>query len=108
MKYDYGFIYKAKGEDGEGLDVYLGTNQEPEKVYIVHQNDPKTGKYDEDKVMLGFDSSKKAKSAYLAHYDNPKFFGSMSEIDFVDFKDLILSGKGRVFVNWKKKAKKVK
>jgi len=31
MKYDYGFISSIEGEDGEGLDTYLGPNQEREK-----------------------------------------------------------------------------
>jgi inorganic pyrophosphatase len=101
MMYDYGFIASAKGEDGEGLDVYLGPNEKAKSVYIVHQNSPKTGKYDEDKVMVGFDSASKAKKGYLAHYDSPKFFGGMSEISFDEFKDIIENHKeGKVA--WKK------
>ncbi len=89
MKYDYGFISCVKGEDGEGLDVYLGPNQEAKNVYIVHQNDPKTGEYDEDKVMLGFDNEKQAKKAYLEHYDSPNFFGSITQKTFKEFERLV-------------------
>ncbi len=96
MKYDYGFISCVKGEDGEGLDVYLGPNQEAENVYIVHQNDPETGEYDEDKVMLGFDSKKQAKEAYLEHYDSPDFFGSITEQTFEEFEHLVTSDKPSV------------
>ena len=106
MKYDYGFIYSAKGADGEGLDVYLGPDQEAKTAYIVHQNDPSSGKYDEDKVMLGFASAAEAKKAYLDHYDSKDFFGSMSEISFAEFKNLV-TGADRRKINWKKKGDKV-
>ncbi len=96
MKYDYGFISAIEGEDGEGLDVYLGPDQESENVYIIHQNDPETGEYDEDKIMLGFNDKKQAKQAYLDHYDSPDFFGSMTEMSFEDFKHLATCDKPSV------------
>jgi inorganic pyrophosphatase len=92
MKYDYGFICNIKGADGEGLDVYLGPDQEAENVYIIHQNNPETGEYDEDKVMLGFKNQNEAKKSYLEHYDSPKFFGSMSTMKFNKFQDIVING----------------
>ena len=86
MKYDYGYIHGTTGADDEGLDVYLGPAESSPVVYIVHQNDPKTGEYDEDKCMLGFSSPEEAKKAYLAHYDDPKFFGDMEEMSMGEFK----------------------
>jgi len=68
-------------------NCYIGPNPESEKVFVVHQNDPVTGKYDEDKVMLGFDSPKEAKEAYLKQYDRPGFFGWMDEASIEDFKE---------------------
>jgi len=110
MKYDYGFISSIEGEDGEGLDTYLGPNQEAEKVYVVHQNDPDTGEYDEDKIMLGFDSEKQAKEAYLAHFDNPDFLGSITEKTFKEFENIVTSkkpsAKERLIWNVKDKRKK--
>lgn len=107
MKYDYGFIWSVKGTDGDALDVYLGPDQEAANVYIVHQVDPETGDPDEDKCMLGFDNPARAKEEYLAHYDSPKFFGSMSVISFDEFKKIVEEG-DRQKVNWKKRAKKVR
>lgn len=107
MEYDYGFIASAKGEDGEGLDVYLGPNDKADDVFIVHQNNPKSGEFDEDKCMLGFATAAKAKKAYLQHFDSPKFFGGMSKIPFDEFKDII-DNKKTGKVKWKKKAKKVR
>ena len=68
----------------------MGPDQEAEKAFIVHQVDPDSGDYDEDKVMLGFATEEDAKEAYLDHYDSPDFFGSMEVVDFEDFK----KGKG--------------
>jgi len=96
MNYDYGFINCIEGEDGEGLDVYLGPDQEAKEVYIVHQNDPETGEYDEDKVMLGFDNKEQAKKAYLANYDDPDFFGSITVMDFEEFERLATCDKPSV------------
>ncbi len=86
MHFTYGYIRGTVGKDKDHLDCYIGPNPDSRKVFIVHQNDPKTGKYDEDKTMLGFDSGDKAKRAYLGQYDRPGFFGSMDETDVDTFK----------------------
>lgn len=107
MKYDYGFICSVKGTDGDALDVYLGPDQEAANVYIVHQVDPDSGEYDEDKCMLGMDNPARAKEEYLEHYDSPDFFGSMSVIPFEEFKKLVENG-DKEKINWKRKGKKVR
>ncbi len=97
MKYDYGYIRATKGNDGDSIDCYIGPTKMSKRVFIVHQNDPKTGKYDEDKVMLGFSSKSEAKDAYLMHYDDPKFFGSIEEMPFGDFQEKVTrKRKGKV------------
>ena len=91
MLVDYGYIRFTEGTDHDHVDVFVGDNQEAPYVYIVHQVDPKTGKYDEDKCMLGFNSAAEAKAMYLAHYDTPKFFGSMQKMPFEEFKAKVLA-----------------
>jgi len=86
MHHSYGYIRGMIGKDKEHVDCYLGPNKESEKVFIIHQNDPTTGKYDEDKVMLAFDSAEQAKAAYLKQYDRSGFFGSMDETTVDKFK----------------------
>ena len=54
-KHPYGEIPVSEGSDGDPVDVYIG----PESaglVYVIHQVKP-NGKFDEDKVFLGFSSS---------------------------------------------------
>lgn len=74
MLYPYGEIRNTEGADGDRLDVYVGPNAVSPLVVVVHQQDPDTGEYDEDKCMLGWDDESAAVGAYLAHYDRPGFY----------------------------------
>jgi len=85
----YGYIRLTEGTDGDHVDCYIGPARYSERVFVVHQNDPVTGKYDEDKIMLGFNSAITAKQAYLRQYDRPGFFGSMDEYSMDEFKQLL-------------------
>ena len=95
MKLPYGEILGTKGHDGDKVDVYVGPYTDAPNVYIVHQNKvegPQAGKYDEDKVMIGFRSPEEAKAAYLAHYDKPEFFRSITIMAFPLFKRVVFDG----------------
>lgn len=69
MNNHYGYFSNSTGHDGDHVDVFLGTNQDSDKIYVVDQNKP-DGTFDESKVMLGFDSKKEAKEAYLSNFDS--------------------------------------
>src|SRR5690606_17241189 len=47
------------------------------------------------KVMLGWDSADAAKAAYLAQYDDPRFYGGMSVFSLDDFKRRLRANPGR-------------
>jgi hypothetical protein len=89
MSYDYGYIRGTVGVDKDHVDCYIGPNPESETVFVVHQNDPATGAYDEDKVMLGFDSEEEARKAYLSQYDRPGFLGDIDTMDIATFKEKV-------------------
>jgi SPP1 gp7 family putative phage head morphogenesis protein len=91
MFFDYGYIRGTEGVDGDHVDVYIGPDEETQSVYIVHQNDPVTGKYDEDKVMLGFSSLHDARAAYLKQYDRPGFLGKIDVMPIEEFREKVLS-----------------
>lgn len=74
MHYPYGEIRGTEGVDGDKLDVYVGPNHDSSLVVVVHQCRPDTGKYDEDKVMLGFNSVEEAIGAYKNQYNKPGFY----------------------------------
>lgn len=66
---DYGYFKGTIGKDKDHIDVYLGDNLESDKVYVIDQINPKTGKFDEHKVMMGFDNVSQAKRKYNEAYD---------------------------------------
>lgn len=97
MKYPYGYIRGTLGTDGDEVDVFVGPAKDSTKVFVVTQmKKPNFDEVDEQKVMLGFHSASDAKAAYLDHYDDPKFFGSMKEFHMADFKEKLTSHKGKL------------
>lgn len=91
MHFDYGYIRLTKGTDGDHVDVYLGPNEESDKVFIVDQmKKPDFKEFDEQKVMLGFDTADAAEKAYRKQYNDSRFFGSMKEMPFEEFKMKVL------------------
>jgi hypothetical protein len=93
MRYAYGYIEGAQGSDGDSVDVYLGPSEGAAWVYVVHQQrKPDFAEYDEDKAMLGFDSANHARDAYIAQYDDERFFGGMTMLSLDDFRARIEAG----------------
>jgi hypothetical protein len=92
MRWDYGYIRGSKGVDKDHVDCYVGPNADAAIAYVVHQR--KAGDwdhFDEDKVMLGFDSEAAAKAAYLAHYDDSRFLGPVTAMPMDEFKRKVLA-----------------
>lgn len=87
MSADYGYVNGSMGVDGDQVDVYIGPDNEADTAYIVTtMAPPDFAKRDENKCMLGYASEAEAKAAFLAHYDNPKFFGSILAMPMDEFK----------------------
>jgi hypothetical protein len=95
MHFDYGYIRGTVGKDKDHVDCYIGPSPEAETVFIVHQNDPTTGEYDEDKVMLGFETQEAARKAYLSQYDRPDFLGDIDAMDIETFKEKAFDPKNK-------------
>ena len=95
MKNHYGYFGGTSGigKDGDAVDVFIGPNPEGfERVYVVDQN-AKDGSFDESKVMLGFDSKKEAKEAYLSNYSpNWKGFRTITGVSLRLFKKWLYRG----------------
>lgn len=95
MTYPYGYIRMTKGVDGDHVDCFIGPNDNAANAFVIHQIIPETKQFDEDKVMLGFNSAAEAKKAYLANYDSDEYFGSMETIPMAAFKKKVLATKDR-------------
>jgi hypothetical protein len=91
MLYDYGYIRRTKGVDGDAVDVYMGPHpDEANTVYVVRQmRAPRFDVYDEDKCMVGFLSRDDAEMAYRMHYDNPNFCGQIDAYPVDMFCDAV-------------------
>jgi hypothetical protein len=94
MKQHYGYIKGTIGMDKDHIDTFIGKNEDSKKVFVVDQIKPDTGKPDEHKVMLGFDTMQQARDAYQSNYDaNWKGGKHITEMSMDQFKDWLNSGK---------------
>lgn len=86
----YGYVRRTEGADGDQVDVFLkpGTDEDYSgPVFVVDQVDPKDGKFDEHKVMVGYSSQQEAEQAYLASYTPGwKGMGKVTPMDVPTFK----------------------
>jgi outer membrane biosynthesis protein TonB len=93
MKHHYGYVKGSKGNDKDQVDVFVGPNPDSGKVFVVDQIDPATGKFDEHKAMLGFDTIEEAEAGYRANYDaNWQGMGAISEMPADAFKSWVKDG----------------
>lgn len=72
VPYDYGYIKRTEGADGEHVDVCIGPNPDSDHVFVVDQHDHRTGKFDEHKVMLGYQTKEQAERAYRSGFSDGK------------------------------------
>ena len=105
MNNHYGYFKRTKGKDGDHIDVFVGDNLQSDKVFVVDQVD-EDGAFDEHKVMLGFESAKEAKEAYLSNYeDGWNGLKDITETTIEDFKKWIDvdTKKSKAFADYKEK-----
>jgi len=72
MPAHYGRILRTEGADGDHVDFYMGDNPDSESVWVVDQMDADTGRFDEHKVMLGFNDATQAAETYKAGFSDGK------------------------------------
>lgn len=92
---DYGYIKRTEGADGDHVDVYLGPDKSSRMAFIINQNDLRTGKFDEHKVMLGYDSERAAVEDYVKAFSDGKGaarIGSLEPMSIDAFKLFLKSG----------------
>lgn len=93
LTHHYGYIKGTVGKDKDHIDAFIGPNVESDRVFVVDQSDPKTGKFDEHKVMMGFQNQEEARQGYLSNYDKGwKGLGAMTEMSMDEFKSWIKEG----------------
>lgn len=98
MTAPYGYIKGTEGADGDEVDCFVGAVLNAPYAYVVHTRDPRTGDYDEDKVVLGCESAKEAQQLFLDNYSSPEFFESMERLTITDLKAKLSTLRGRRLV----------
>jgi hypothetical protein len=93
MTHPYGYIRLTEGVDGDHVDCFLGPVADAKFAYIIHTNEPATGEYDEDKVMLGFANAAEAVKAFLDNYSDGAFFRACESMPMDKFKEQVLATK---------------
>lgn len=96
MLYPYGYLMDTMGVDGDPFDVYVGPDADAPMVYLVTTRVP--GKWDTDdeqKAMIGFASEDDARAAFLKHYNDPRFLGSVLAIPADEFVEKVRTTKAR-------------
>lgn len=92
MHNDYGYFTRTLGKDGDAVDAFIGPNLKSQKIYPIDQYID--GKFDETKVMLGFDTAEEAKKAYLSNYEKDwKGFKYITEVGVDEFKAWLYNGR---------------
>lgn len=94
MLFAYGFIDGTLGADGDALDCFIGPDANAEMAFVIEQQNPQNGIYDEMKVMLGFSNEDDARDAYDAHYTRPDFRVNINPMDMGAFKRWLSAGGG--------------
>lgn len=98
MPYDYGYIKRTNGADGDHVDILLGPGAheaEQGKVWVIDQIDPVTGKFDEHKSMVGFPTRDAAEEAYRAGFSDGSGqvrMGAVTEMGWPQFRRWATSG----------------
>ncbi len=92
MSDHYGYLKRTTGADNEHIDTYIGNNPESDKVFIVDQLDQQSGKFDEHKVMLGFNDLESATKAYQSNFDEGWKVGPIKSMSMDDFKGWLRDG----------------
>ncbi len=100
MPHDYGYVKRTTGHDGDNVDVHLGPHAktgevEQHPVYVIHQQDLGTGKFDEHKAMLGFPDQVSAMEAYDKGFSDNRGMERVQRIEdmpFHEFKHAMENG----------------
>jgi hypothetical protein len=87
----YGYIRRTEGRDGDHVDCFIGPNPDSDRVFVVDQVN-QDGRFDEHKCLVGFDSEKEAREAYLANYPKDWKCGTVTAMSIDDFRKWLESG----------------
>lgn len=94
MPVSYGYVRNSRGRDGDHVDVFVGPEPQAPRVFIIDQVDPETGKFDEHKSLIGFQSQEDALRAYQDSFSDGRArerIGAVTAMPVAEFKAWVKS-----------------
>lgn len=94
MPAHYGYIKRTEGSDGDAVDVYIGDHPESDSIFVVDQLDAETGKFDEHKCLLAFQTKEQALKTYEDGFSDGKGkdrIGGVTMMTVAKFKEWVKS-----------------
>lgn len=91
----YGYLRQTDGADGDQLDCYVGPNPASDQVWIIDTRNPRTGLFDEHKVMLGYDSEPQVLKTFADGYTDGSVLrrlGTITPVTMDQFKEWLMKG----------------
>lgn len=98
MPTHYGYVRRSEGADGDQVDCYFGPDPESERVWVLDQIDAETGRFDEHKCFVFFDSWAEAQTMYVAAFSDGRGherMGHVSSMSFDEFRAWLAEGPRR-------------
>lgn len=90
------FTRGTLGLDDDAVDVFIGPDDQAPMVFIVTQmKAPDFTAIDEEKILMGWRRQEDAKAAYLGHYNDDRFLGSITALPLNEFKERLKMKKYR-------------
>ena len=86
IHFDYGYIKGTMAPDGDHVDCFIGPHKDCSHVYVIHQRHLGTGKFDEDKCMLGWLNQADALRDYLKNYNRSDQVMGITKMTMEEFK----------------------
>lgn len=85
LRFAYGEFPDTMGHDGDPVDVYLGPDPSAPFAWVVDQRFP-DGRFDEQKVFLGWPTANSVQEAYALQYDGLERWGGVMQIPIEELR----------------------
>ena len=96
LPFAYGEFVGTLGTDGDPVDVFVGLDEQAPIAWVVRaQRYGRWSEYDEDKVMVGFQTADDAKRAFLLGYTDERFYGGIEPISMVELPVRLQACRGK-------------
>lgn len=97
MRAHYGYVKGSRAGDGDNSDLFIKPGTAPDysgPVFVVDQMDPRTGKFDEHKAVIGAGTLDEARALYLSNYDasGPTRIGAITKLPFDAYRSWVRDG----------------